>query len=193
MAPEALLFDLDGTLWDSHPFYGSVLADERDPGGAAVVEELRTGGVIVRIIRERGLARTRFVTLCLEGAARLQLYPGVREGLAELQRWSMPLGVVTNLPGWLVEPILSRIGLARYFAGTAVAARKPQPAGILRVLDVLGVEPDPGVFFVGDSRLDAEAARRAGVSFGWASYGYESVPPEAITVELREFLEVLEL
>jgi phosphoglycolate phosphatase/pyrophosphatase PpaX len=56
-----------------------------------------------------------------------------------------------------------------------VRAPKPNPEGLLMALDLLDLEPSQA-FYVGDSRLDAQAAAEAGLSFGaalWAQAGPE--------------------
>jgi D-glycero-D-manno-heptose 1,7-bisphosphate phosphatase len=49
----------------------------------------------------------------------------------------------------------------------ACRCRKPQPAMLVRIMRYYGVRP-PETVFVGDSPVDREAARRAGVAFQWA-------------------------
>ncbi|MEF8973950.1 MAG: HAD-IA family hydrolase, partial [Haloarcula sp.] len=49
-----------------------------------------------------------------------------------------------------------------------VGSSKPDPEGLLRIADEIGVDPEAAVF-VGDSESDATAARRAGMAFEWAS------------------------
>lgn len=49
-----------------------------------------------------------------------------------------------------------------------VDAQKPDPAPLLAAVEALDAEPSNAVF-VGDSRTDATAARRAGVPFVWAA------------------------
>jgi D-glycero-D-manno-heptose 1,7-bisphosphate phosphatase len=47
------------------------------------------------------------------------------------------------------------------------ACRKPAPGMLTAILSYYGAAPHEALF-VGDSRVDREAARRAGVSFEWA-------------------------
>lgn len=57
-----------------------------------------------------------------------------------------------------------------------VATRKPDPAPLLETIRRIGADPDDAVF-VGDSRRDEEAARRAGVAFQYVDT--EVIPDEA--------------
>ena len=106
------------------------------------------------------------------------------------------MGVVTNLPGWLVTPMAEATGIDKYF-GVIMTPRpgvpaKPQPHGIRKALREMGREPDH-TWFVGDGAADAEAAKTAAVSFAWASYGYESTAPSGTEIVLLAFKDVLGL
>jgi len=105
------------------------------------------------------------------------------------------MGVVTSLPGWLAELLISERGLRQYFDAFVHAgncrSRKPHPTPILAALRMLGPEPGHSMFYVGDSELDAQAASAAGVSFAWASYGYGAVKPKNAVKVLHLFEDVL--
>ncbi len=96
------------------------------------------------------------------------LYPEVPEVVASLRRDGLLLGVVTTKYARRVEAILDRAGLrselSAIVGSDGVAAAKPDPAGLLAALAALAVAPDEALF-VGDSVVDGEAARRAGVPF----------------------------
>lgn len=155
--------------------------------------ELQRGESVVRLAKGRGVPLSRFVGACRD----LRLYPGVHASLEELRRRGMPVAAVTSLPGRLVLPVLEAKDLLAAF-GVVIHAgncrfRKPDPRPIWAALANLSVEPDKKIFYVGDTVADAEAAKRAGISFAWASYGYGRVPPDKVTVVLREFRGVLAL
>jgi phosphoglycolate phosphatase-like HAD superfamily hydrolase len=60
-------------------------------------------------------------------------------------------------------------------------------------VDELGVDPSPEVWYVGDTTNDGAAARAAGLSFAWASYGYGSGEPADADAVIRVFPEVVGL
>jgi phosphoglycolate phosphatase len=107
------------------------------------------------------------------------------------------MGIVTSLPGTYVEPMLTALGIADQFAVVIHAgnclARKPSPTPLLMALARLGNAPSEGVWFVGDMATDGTAARRAGIEFAWASYGYLDDSPDAEAVVLTQFFDVLGL
>ncbi len=190
MAAPALLFDLDGTVWDSYPWYAKLMATSGAISEAAVIERLRAGKSVVALLDRYAVTPARFQKYCRE----LQLFPGVRETLEELAGRATPMGAVTSLPGRLVLPMLDGIGLAGRFSAVIHAGncrfRKPHPAPLLAALDELEVAANDSVFYVGDRQVDAEAAIRGGLAFAWASYGYGEGCPATAKVVLKSFSDV---
>ena len=90
--------------------------------------------------------------------------PGIYNLLQGLQAAGVKLAVNTNRTT-LAETVLDYFELSAYFSLLVTAGThppKPDPAGILFILDSWKVKPD-AVFFVGDSVLDEQAAKGAGV------------------------------
>jgi phosphoglycolate phosphatase len=101
-------------------------------------------------------------------ADKTALLPGVREVVARLRERGLALGIVSTKYRYRIEGILRREGLLAPFAaivgGEDVTAHKPDPESLRLAMERLGVQPEE-TLYVGDSVTDAEAARRAGVSF----------------------------
>ena len=92
--------------------------------------------------------------------------PGAAEALAAGAAW--PQGVVSNKAGRFLRAEVAHLGWAGHFgavvgAGDA-AADKPDPAPIVLALDRMGRGADASVWYLGDTALDMEAARAAGVT-----------------------------
>ena len=197
MARPTLLLDLDGTLWDSRPWYAEILA--RLSGGSATELEnrLASGASVVQLASERRVSRSRVAREASNSVASLRLYDGTLRTLEDLTDRATSMGVVTNLPGWLVTPLVQTTGIAGYFEAIvtprAGVPAKPKPHGILRALHEMGREADAHTWLVGDGVADAVAAGVAGVRFAWASYGYETVPPAGAETVLLSFRDVLGL
>jgi len=85
-----------------------------------------------------------------------------------LRRRGLALGVVSTKYRRRIETILQRDGLDGLFdviiGGEDVATLKPDPEGLLLAAERLRT-PVSETLFVGDSIVDAEAARRAGMPF----------------------------
>ena len=89
-------------------------------------------------------------------------------GLKELLEWLKPrfgLAVATNRSNTIGE-VLKTHGLTRYFdlvvSSLDVEQSKPHPESLLKILDFFQAGPER-ILYVGDSAVDEETARRAGV------------------------------
>lgn len=96
----------------------------------------------------------------------VQPMPGAAEALAAGAAW--PQGVVSNKAGSFLRAEVMHLGWRDHFgpvigAGDA-AADKPDPAPILLALAELGRAADASVWYCGDTALDMQAARAAGVT-----------------------------
>ena len=197
MARRTLLLDLDGTLWDSRPWFAEILA--RMAGGSVpeLANRLATGASVVRLAQEHRISKPRLARQARDSVAGLDLYSGARQTLQDLQNRATLMGVVTNLPRWLVAPVTEATGIADYFE-VIVTPRpgvpaKPQPHGILKALRDMGRVADSNTWFLGDGAVDAKAATAAGVRFAWASYGYDADPPPGTSTVLHSFEDALGL
>ena len=92
--------------------------------------------------------------------------PGAIEALAAGAAW--PQAVVSNKVGDFVRAEVAHLGWAAHFravigAGDA-AADKPNPAPIHLALQRIGRPADASVWYLGDTALDMQTARAAGVT-----------------------------
>lgn len=197
--PRAVIFDLDGTLVDSVPdIHAAVAAFLTERGHApldlATVTSFVGNGVPVllqRVLRAVGepydaeavaAAEPRFLAIYgIEPSALSRLYPGVPAALAALAAAGYRLGVCTNKPTAPTRQVLADFGLSDRFAavvgGDTLPQRKPDPAPLRRVAELLGVEMT-AVAYVGDSEVDAATAAAAGVPFLLFTEGYRKSPVE---------------
>lgn len=174
----AVLFDLDGTVWNSWPWYAQLLHVR----GAGSIDDQRTllegGEPAAALFHSVGLSASAFKTACaLEPPP---LFGGIAEMMRHLVDAGVRLGAVTNLPKWLYAPMLAAHDESLAFetvVGWSDARRKPRPDPLELAMEHLGVEPAAEHWYVGDTASDAEATVAAGMSFAWAAWGYGDVRP----------------
>lgn len=196
MARAPFLFDLDGTLCDSRPWYAQVLgacgARRTD-----ALRQLQEGSTPFGLAEALGISRGRFMDSCAEAIEGLPLFPGVTETLETLVTREVPLGLVTNLAPRLVNLVLEGHHLQDFFRTVVPGRRgvppKPHPASLRRALRHLDVRPSEEIFYAGDTDDDGRAACAAGISFAWVSYGYGTERPASAAATLHRFADVLDL
>jgi phosphoglycolate phosphatase len=119
---------------------------------------------------ERGAKFARlFVDKADEVMADLtHIFETVTRLLTHLKDEDIKLGIVSTKFRYRIESILRRENLSELFSviigGEDVLRKKPDPEGLLTAIEMLKVSPLKSVY-VGDSTVDAETARRAGVPF----------------------------
>jgi len=213
-----VIFDLDGTLIDSRlDLVHSVNAALRHIGrpelpddviasyvgdGAPILIQRALGGEAVddAIVRQ-GLQF--FLSYYREHKLdHTTVYAGVEEALAAVQRASngvlRKLAVLSNKPVNPSRAIVEALGLAPFFTqiygGNSFATKKPDPEGARKLLEESGVRPEEAAI-VGDSHVDVETGRNAGlwtvgVNYGFAPHTLAESPPDVLVDAPRELAEV---
>ena len=113
-------------------------------------------------------------------------YPGIPELLESLKGRGIRLGIVSNKDDGIVQAIVSKFFpsvfdfVSGQIAGTPL---KPDPTLLLSALEKVGAAVDESVY-VGDSEVDAETGKRAGVRTLVVSYGFRS-PEELVDAGIK--------
>jgi phosphoglycolate phosphatase len=201
----ALLFDLDGTLIDSAADIARALSTLRSARGgtaitAADVRPLVSLGAEILLQRALGplatdaagdLAEFRSILGALS-ADPTALYSGAVTALEALAANGHILAIVTNKPEALTRNLLSQLGLAGHFAaiigGDTAAKSKPNPEPLLLALDMIGISAAHAIF-IGDSPIDAQAARACAIPFVLfeGGYGVDECANEPVHARFVEF------
>ena len=104
-------------------------------------------------------------------------YDGIREMLKDLKEMGIRLAVLSNKPHGQTVDVVRQIfgeGIFDFVQGqSGELPRKPDPAGVLYLLDKMGVGKDDCVY-VGDSEVDVATARAAGVTGVAVTWGFRS-------------------
>lgn len=206
--PEAVLFDLDGTLVDSVHDLAAALGQFLTPVGFPPIrgKDIRhwMGGDAIDLIvgLHRDFGPELPTGLRLEDlAARfldfydswsgdsLRLFDGIRDLLETLNSRDVRIGVCTNKRSMLSERILGKLGILHFIdavaGGDVTPFKKPDPAPVLYALERIKVAPDRAIM-VGDSINDIAAARAAGIALViGVDYGYPRDINELSAADIR--------
>ena len=187
ITPKAIVFDLDGTLLYT-------LEDI----AAALNHGLREHGLAERSLPEVRRGVGRGLLRLVEGAvpqktpskklrsilkslnsyyrqhpvALTRPYTGIPELVDDLRNRGLYLGLLSNKDDDLVKLITEHFFPGRFSPCLGLSnAAKPNPEGLWKILRTWNLDA-PDVLFIGDSEVDIETARRAGLRFLGVGWGY---------------------
>ena len=124
-----------------------------------------------------------------------QAYPSVRKVLEFFK--ARKQAVITNKPEGFSQTILRGLGIDSYFfrivGGDQGFPKKPDPQALLDILKTAGAS-SAEVLLIGDSAIDIETGRNAGVKTAAVTYGFgkrdeiEKSRPDFLWDDLKELL-----
>lgn len=215
-APEALLFDLDGTLIDSVPDLATAVDATLEQAGYQGVGEGRVRGWVgngARKLMARALAFAsgreagdeqldQWLPVFFETYQRCctdktLIYPGVNDALQGWHRAGIRLACVTNKPERFALAIIRHFGWGEIMpvvlGGDSLPQRKPAPEPLWEACAQLRVSRQSAIM-VGDSVNDVLAARAAGMPVVAVPYGYNygsdirDAGPDLVVARLDDLL-----
>lgn len=216
MKPQAILFDLDGTLADTAPDLGRALNLQRGRHGlpslpADVIRPYASHGSIGLLgigfdlkPEDADFAAMRDEYLALYDevfCACPMLFDGMADVLLAIENMNIPWGVVTNKPRRFTVPLMQALGLSArassIVSGDDCERPKPHPDPLFLASRQVGVDSS-ACWYVGDAERDIVAGRAAGMHTLIAAYGYlgEDDHPEGwhaqgMIATPRELLQLL--
>jgi phosphoglycolate phosphatase len=201
-----LIFDLDGTLIDSAKDLAISMNATRahfnmppiDPklihsyvgNGAAVLVRRALGPEASEELVENAL-RFFLKYYLAHALEHTQPYPGVREMIEQVSGDGHRLAVLTNKPVRISRDIIAALGLDQHFGwvygGDSFAQKKPDPVGILTLIAEADTHASH-TWMIGDSGVDIQTARNAGVrgcgvTWGFQPEGFLENPPDMLINE----------
>lgn len=206
MKYKSILFDLDGTLWDSSVVVERAWIEALDvqPDIARVPtrEELQqvmgmnSVDLMAKLFPYLSVERRAqlFEEICQVEMAHLLkqggvLFPGMEDTVKELSK-TRQLFIVSNFNDGYIECFLDAHHMRPYFTDWECVGRTGLQKGdnIRLVVERNGLESP---VYVGDTPIDYEAAQKAGIPFLHAAYGFGEVPGVQKLSAITELLSVV--
>jgi len=187
---DSIIFDLDGTLWDSTGNVAIAWEDARRQvdyvHDAITVERVRSvTGMAYDAIFEVLLPeldeerRNNFKAICAKSEINTlhaiggELYPGLNDTI-EYLAGKYKLYIVSNCQSGYIETFLSHCPVAAHFSGHQCYGTKGQPKAE-NIKDIVNDHQLGSPVYVGDTQGDHDSAAKAGVPFIFADYGFGMV------------------
>ena len=189
--PNAIFFDLDGTLIDSAPDLGQAADKMRTDRGlssldASLYRPMAGAGArgMLKVAFDMAPDHADFLTYREEfftnyaNSLTNQTYAfnGIHAILRELERQSILWGIVTNKSKRFTEPLMVQMsvlhGATAVVSGDTTPHAKPHPAPLLEACRLAQVAPRD-CWYLGDDKRDIDAGRAAGMTTLAVTWGYE--------------------
>ena len=207
MKYESLIFDIDGTLWDSRALVAEgyniqlkaenlehlcVTAEDLKPLFGKVMTEI--ADVILASIDSKD--RYDLMERCMETENKYLFeneckigYPGILETLRELAK-HYRLFIVSNSQCGYPELCMDKLGLTPYIEGHMCFGDTGTSKGktIRNLMQKHNIENGA---YIGDTQGDYEATVEADVPFIWATYGFGT--PDGYAAKIDSFADLLNL
>ncbi|MDE6594255.1 MAG: HAD family hydrolase [Oscillospiraceae bacterium] len=201
MKAESIIFDLDGTLWDSSEnvacSWNSTIEASRLPG----VSGVKLSGADIRGVMGLtmdAIAAKFFPKLSPEAQIELmercsenendflagcggRLYEGEEETLGELAK-SHRLFIVSNCQQGYIETYLEYSGFEHYFTDYLCWGDTGLTKGET-ITELMKRRSITSAAYVGDTASDMQAAKAAGIPFVHALYGFGHIDEEVVRAE----------
>ena len=204
-----LIFDVDGTLWDSREIiargYNAQLDDEGLAHLSVTAEDLKKQfGKVTDAIADALFGsvpapeRYGLMFRCMDRQGEFLRadpchvdYPGVKETVAKLAE-NHRLFIVSNSESGYPQLCMEKLGLTPYildhlcFGDTGTSKGKT----IRTLMERNGIDEND-VIYIGDTQGDYAATVEAGIPFIWCTYGFGT--PEGYEAKVDNFAELLKL
>lgn len=203
-----VLFDIDGTMIDSEPYYvsclqqigESVLNRPISQDEARQVFPMNSHDALTRMgVSKEQLpdAVQRYDDLCFL-PDKISPFPGIIDLLTELRRRNIPLAIYSARFMYEFEVDPSVVPLTKYFdeiIGVGEYRSKPDPDGLIQYMKKHGLQPS-AVLYIGDSVMDSIVAEKAGVDLvmgEWKSWkNDQKYPAKYYCTDPCEILAILD-
>lgn len=195
-----IVFDVDGTLMDSHSYLINSLKNITDTDIVNVNSLL--GLTSIDALKKLGIEDTdnfkkKWEDELKKSDSHIELFNGMRETLVILKEAGYSLGIVTSMYGGPLKNKLYDMKLISLFdiivSADMTEYHKPHPEPLEKFIELSNTSADK-ILYIGDSSADYYCAKSAKVDFveaGWGSYSHMDSKFEAnVPTDLLKFLIV---
>ena len=201
---KSLIFDIDGTLWDSREIVARGYNDYLREIGRA---DLQVDAQYLKTLFGKTMTEIADIMLAdIEAPRRYEImcgcmeredeflhddpcdiaFPGVKETLGELKE-HYRLFIVSNAQCGYPELMMDKLGIRELFEGWMCFGDTGLPKGdTIRILMERHHIDD--ALYIGDTQGDLEASRVAGIPFVFCAYGFGS--PDRWDARIEQFREL---
>lgn len=205
---DSIIFDLDGTLWDSTEGVAAAwqaakeefgfVKNDITPASIGGIAGMAYDAIYDHLFPEltdeqrqefkAKCAKKELEVLSAEGGI---LYPGLVDALQELSA-KYKLFIVSNCQSGYIEAFLDYYKLHEYFVGHQCYGTKSRPKAD-NIRDIVVDHQLQSPVYVGDTQGDYESSKKAGVPFIFVSYGFGKVKEGQIATaeSLAELAKIL--
>lgn len=185
MTYDLAIFDFDGTLADTFPFFLSVFNTIADRHRFRRIDVSRAAALRHYSVREMmdhvgmpawklPLASRTFMAMMKDSAHTIALFDGVAGVLRHLAAHGVQLAVVSSNSEHNVRTVLGPelAGLiGRFECGMSIFGKASRIRAVLKDSGVAARD----ALYIGDQATDLDAARKAGVAFGAVHWGFAAI------------------
>ncbi|GAB3951205.1 HAD-IA family hydrolase [Spirosoma harenae] len=180
-----IIFDFDGTLADSFPFFQRTLNTLADLYGFKRIEpeeiDSLRGLDVRQMMKHVGMpawkmpfVANKFIRLMATSIHQIQLFDGVSNLLKQLSDMGVQLAIVSSNSEENIRHVLGTQNAAlisHYGCGTSVLGKSRK---FRKLVAKSGFSPSD-ILCIGDEIRDMEAAKQEGMAFGAVTWGYTRI------------------
>lgn len=203
MKYDLVIFDFDGTLADTLPWFCSIVNSVADKYhfkrvDMEQIDELRalSAKEIIQHLEiptwKLAAIATHVRSLMADHTHRIGLFPGVAEAIYELRELELRIGIVSSNSRHNIARILGAeldSAIEWFECGSSLFGKARR---IRRLLNNCKVSTERAIY-VGDETRDAQAANQLGIDFGGVSWGYNTRDALSAQGPVQMFDEVTDL
>ena len=206
MKYELIVFDFDGTLADTYPWFASVINLVADKYQFKRIDDseadtMRGYGALEIIshldipLWKLPIIAKHMRSLMAKDINKITLFEGVDFLLQKLTEKGVKLGIVSSNACDNISRILGNVNMSYIDFSECGSSMFGKVSKLKKILKKSGVDNKYSIF-IGDELRDIEAAKKVNISSGVVSWGYNKIQilkektPDEVFLNMNEILEI---